>query len=278
MIKNAEGDVLYIGKTKLAKFIQEQRKKRNLTQEFLASTLKISRPTYVQIEQGERNLTIPEAEKLAEVFDISLDSFLRGKEGIKPIIKIEGKKKQAKKTEDKIRISVPQEKADKFRQILLYILKKVGGKPNIGMTVLYKLLYFMDFDYYEKYEDQLMGLVYLKNHHGPTPLLFEKLISDMVKNGEVETIKSKFYQYPQTKYLVNPKVEPDLSILNGKEQEHIDWELQQLSDLTARQLSERSHKDVPWVSAENGKPLDYESVFYRTPETSVREYDNTDED
>jgi transcriptional regulator with XRE-family HTH domain len=262
----------------LAKFIQEQRKKRNLTQEYLASALGISRPTYMQIELGERDLTITEAKKLAEVFDIPLENLLREKESIKPIVKIESKKEQAHKVKNEIRISVPQEKANKFRQVLLYVLKKVGGKPNIGMTVLYKLLYFMDFDYYEKYEDQLMGLVYLKNHHGPTPLLFEKLISDMVKNGEVEIIKSKFYQYPQTKYLVNPKIEPDLSILNGKEQEHIDWELQRLSDLTAIQLSELSHKDVPWVSAENGKPLDYESVFYRTPETSVREYDNTDED
>ncbi len=262
----------------LAKFIQEQRKKRNLTQEFLASALKISRPTYMQIEQGERDLTITEAKKLTEVFDIPFENFLEGKEDTKTVVKIEGKKKQKKEAESEIRISVPQEKADKFRQVLLYILKKVGGKPNVGMTVLYKLLYFIDFDYYEKYEDQLMGLVYLKNHRGPTPLLFENLIGGMVKNGEVEIIKSKFYQYPQTKYLVNPEVEPDLSVLNGKEQEHIDWELQRLSDLTATQLSDLSHKDVPWVSAENSKPLDYESVFYRTPETSVREYGNTDED
>lgn len=262
----------------LAKFVQEQRKKRHLTQEFLASALNISRPTYMQIELGERDLTITEAKKLAEIFDIPLEKFLREKESAKPVVKIEGKKEAARKVKEEIRISIPQEKVDKFRQVLLYVLKKAGGKPNIGMTALYKLLYFMDFDYYEKYEDQLMGLVYLKNHHGPTPLLFEKLIGDMVKKGEVEVIKSKFYQYPQTKYLVNPKVEPDLSILNGKEQEHIDWELQRLSDLTATQLSELSHKDVPWVSAENSKPLDYESVFYRTPETSVREYGNADED
>ncbi len=262
----------------LAKFIQEQRKKRNLTQEFLASALDISRPTYMQIELGERDLTITEAKKLAEVFDISFELFLQRKENARTVVKIEGEKKQAQKAESEIRISVPQEKVDKFRQVLLYILKKVGGKPNVGMTVLYKLLYFIDFDYYEKYEDQLIGLVYLKNHRGPTPLLFENLIGDMVKNGEVEIIKSKFYQYPQTKYLINPEVEPDLSILNGKEQEHIDWELQRLSDLTATQLSDLSHKDVPWISAENSKPLDYESVFYRTPETSVREYGNTDKD
>ena len=260
----------------LSKFIQQLRKRHNLTQEFLASKLGISRPTYVQIELGERDLTITEAKKLSEIFNIQFEDFLQGKEGAKTIVKIEGKK-QVQESKDEIRISVPQEKADKFRQILLYILKKVGGKPNVGMTVLYKLLYFIDFDYYEKYEDQLMGLVYFKNHHGPTPLLFENLISDLTKKGEVEIVKSKFYQYPQTKYLVNPEIEPDLSILNGQEQGHIDWELQRLSDLTANQLSDLSHKDVPWISADSGKQLDYESVFYRTPETSVREYDNTDE-
>lgn len=262
----------------LGKFIQQLRKKRDLTQEFLASELSISRPTYIQIEQGERDLTITEAKKLADIFSITFEDFLQGKEGLKAVVKMGEKKKKAQKTDNEIRISVPQERVDKFRQVLFYILKKIGGKPNVGMTVLYKLLYFIDFDYYEKYEDQLMGLVYLKNHHGPTPLLFENLIGDMVKNGEVEVVKSKFYQYPQTKYLVDPEIEPDLSILNGQEQGHIDSELKRLSDLTASQLSDLSHKDVPWISAEDGKPLNYESVFYRTSETSIREYDNADED
>jgi len=258
--------------------IQQLRKKHNLTQGFLALELEISRPTYAQIERGKRDLTISQARKLAEIFGITFENLLQGKEGIKTIVEVKGKKKLIQKKESEIRISIPQENVDKFRQILLYILKKVGGKSNVGMTVLYKLLYFIDFDYYEKYENQLMGLAYLKNHHGPTPLLFESLVHDMTKNGDVEIIKSKFYQYPQIKYLVNPEIIPDLSILNGQEKDHIDWELQRLSDLTAKQLSNLSHKDVPWISAENGKPLDYESVFYRTSETSVREYDNVDED
>ncbi|MBI2336776.1 MAG: DUF4065 domain-containing protein [Deltaproteobacteria bacterium] len=259
----------------LAKFIREQRKKHNLTQEFLASKLGISRPTYMQVELGERPLKIPEAEKLAELFDIPMENFLHAK-GHSVSVEIEKQKKRAKPEKDTIRISIPQERVDKFKQVLFYILKKVGGKPNVGMTVLYKLLYFIDFDYYEKYEEQLMGLVYLKHHHGPTPLLFEDLIIEMVKSSDVEIIKSKFYKYPQTKYLLNPNVEPDLSILNGQEKELIDWELQRLSDLTANQLSDLSHKDVPWLSTETGKPLDYESVFYRTAETSIRNYDHTD--
>ena len=117
-----------------------------------------------------------------------------------------------------------------------------------------------------------MGLMYIKNTHGPTPYFFSNLIDEMKSQGIIEEVKSKFYKYPQTKYLINPKIEPDLSILNGREIEHIEMELERLSDLTANKLSDLSHKDVPWISAEEGKPLDYEAVFYRTSDTSMREY------
>ncbi len=253
-------------------FIKQLRKKHNLTQEYIASELEMSRPTYLQIEHGERDLndlTITEAKKLAKIFNLSLEQLLQQKQPT-VIENVVTRQKPAKIKSEEIRISIPQERADKFKQVLLYILKKVGGKPNVGMTVLYKLLYFIDFDYYEKYEEQLMGLAYIKNHHGPTPILFKKLIDKMLTKGEVEEIKSKFYRYPQTKYLLNPSIEPNLTIINGQEKEHIDWELQRLSDLSATELSEISHRDVPWLTAEDGKPLDYESVFYRTTETSVR--------
>ena len=130
------------------KFIQQQRAKRDMTQEYLASELGISRPTYMQIEHGERELTIPEAKKLAALFDMSLENFLAEKDVELKVTITKVKKKVAQKTKEEIRISVPQEKAEKFEQVLLYILSKIGGKPNIGQTVLYKLLYFIDFDYY----------------------------------------------------------------------------------------------------------------------------------
>ena len=54
-----------------------------------------------------------------------------------------------------MRINVPQKNFQKFKEVLIYILNSVGAKPNIGETVIYKLLYFIDFDYYEKHEEQL---------------------------------------------------------------------------------------------------------------------------
>ena len=153
----------------LAKFIQQLRKKNDLTQEFLASELGISRPTYVQIEQGERELTISEAEKLASIFGIVFDDFVRGKDSSAKVEMTKGAKK-IKEEKQEMRISVPQKNLEKFKEVLLYVLSKVGGKPNVGEAVIYKLLYFIDFDFYEKFEEQLIGATYIKNHYGPTPV------------------------------------------------------------------------------------------------------------
>lgn len=256
----------------LGKFIQQQRTKRQMTQEFLASKLNISRPTYIQIEHGERELTISEAKKIASVFDISLKNFL-DENDVTPKVTIVRDKKTAKRVKEQFRISVPQEKAEKFEQTLLYILTKIGGKPNIGQTTLYKLLYFIDFDYYEKFEEQLIGAKYIKNHYGPTPVMFTSLINRMEEEKKVEKIKSKFYKHEQTKYLINPNEPLNLSALSAQELAHIDWEIDRLGGLTATQISVLSHKDTPWIAAKEREALEYEHVFYRPEETSVREYD-----
>ena len=257
----------------LYKKLKLLREQKRFSQEQLADELNISRPTYMQIEKGERELTISEAKKLASIFDMSLEDFLAGKESVNPVITIQRKKEVQRKDKNEIRINIPQEKAQKFEQVLLYILAKIGGKPNIGQTVLYKLLYFIDFDYYEKFEEQLIGAKYIKNHYGPTPLMFAKLVDRLEKKSKVEKIKSKFYKREQTKYLVNPNEALDLSALSAQELAHIDWEIARLGDMTATQISALSHLDTPWVAAGEREPLEYEHVFYRPEETSVREYE-----
>lgn len=255
----------------LAKFIQDQRKKCNLTQEFLASALKISRPTYIQIEQGKRDLTITEAEKLASIFGIPFEDFRRGEDSS---ITAEIKKEQEKpKTEQQeVRISVPQKNLKKFKEVLLYVLSKVGGKPNVGEAVIYKLLYFIDFDFYEKFEEQLVGATYIKNHYGPTPVEFKTIVDDMIKNGEVVKVEGKYFNYPQRKYLAVRR--PNLGVLSGREIEHIGDVLARLSDKNAKEMEDYSHEDIPWKTAKDGKPLSYESVFYRDEHYSVRNYED----
>ena len=250
-------------------FLLELRKNQGISQAFVAEKIGVSRASYIEIEKGAKELTLSQANTIAEIFNVTLPELISG-EKISDV-KVSIKDAPEKKEKQEIRIDVPQKNLKKFKEVLLYVLEKVGSKSNVGMTVLYKLLYFIDFDYYEKFEEQLVGATYIKNHFGPTPVEFKKIVESMESKGELETVKSKYFQHEQTKYL--PHREPDISVLNAKEIKHIDEVLSRLSDKNATELKDYSHKDVPWITAEDGRPLSYESVFYRTKDTSVREYE-----
>lgn len=252
--------------------LKKLRDQRNYSQEFLANHIGVSRPTYVQIEKGERELSLSEAQKIAALFGFTLENLLSGKiESPYKVTLVKGEKKIPEEPSE-IRISVPQKRIEKFKEILLYVLEKIGARPNVGESVLYKILYFIDFDYYEKYEEQLMGATYIRNHYGPTPVEFTKIVSEMEKGNEIEKVETKFYKYPQTKYF--PRREPQLNLLTGQETALIDDVINRLGHLTAKEISDYSHQDVPWMTAQEGMPIDYEAVFYRTPEYSVRTYDD----
>jgi transcriptional regulator with XRE-family HTH domain len=254
----------------LSKFIQQLRKKNNLTQEFLASKLGISRPTYVQIEQGGHDLTITEAQKLAGIFSMSLEDLLSGN---KKEVEIDFEEGKSKKTaEPEMRIVMPRANVKKFKEVLLYLLEKVGARPNIGETAIYKLLYFVDFDYYEKYEEQLTGARYIKNYFGPTPIEFKKITDQMMEKGEIERIKSRYFQHDQRKYL--PRRVADLKILSAQEIQHIDEVLARLAWKNAVELSNYSHSDTPWRVHKMGEEISYETVFYRDEDHSVRNYED----
>jgi len=244
------------------------RKESNFSQEYVARELGVSRPTYMQIEHGQREITITEAKKLASIFSISFEDFLTGKASQYKVI-LEGKK--INKSSD-VQIRVTKKNLEKFKQVLLYILGKIGSKPNVGETVIHKLLYFIDFDYYEKFEESLMGATYIKNHHGPTSIELKDIIDNMEKNGEIEAVKSQYFKYQQKKYL--PIKKPNLEAFSAREIEHIDDVLARLSDKNAKEIENYSHGDVPWKIAEDGRSLSYESVFYRDEHYSVRNYED----
>lgn len=252
---------------KFGKKIKYFRDKLDLSQNYVAKKIGIQRVALSQIENGKRKITAGEIFKLSKIFNISSDILLNLKNDIEVILE----KSNQKSTHNNIRISVPQKKIGKIKETLLYILQKVGGKPNFGETVLNKLLYFIDFDYYEKYEEQLLGATYIKNHYGPTPKELVTIIKNMEKNNEIRKLKDNYFKYPQTKYFALR--EPDLSKLNANEIFLIDDVLNKLGKMNANTITNYVHNDVPWLSTRDGEIIDYESVFYRTDPYSVRFYE-----
>jgi transcriptional regulator with XRE-family HTH domain len=253
---------------KLGEKIRILREKAGLSQQELAARIGVSRPTVSQIESGDRKLGPDELLSVARFFNVSADILLDISKEPRIVLERSGKSSIISMKND-IRVSVPQKNMRKFKEALLHILNKVGSRPNVGETVLYKLLYFIDFDYYEKFEEQLIGATYIKNHYGPTPVEFQKVIKSML-GKDIIKVENEYFNYPQTKYL--PLRQADISVFNGKELNVIENVLNRLSDMNAGQISDYSHEDVPWMVTEDGKPIEYETVFYRTRPYSVRQY------
>lgn len=271
--------------SKIADRLREIRDRQGLSQEKLADILGITRPAVSELERGARRLSAEELSRLAKALSISAD-YILGLVDL-PEVTLEydalaeeelvsyGEAREdaeliMRQPKQPARISVPRENVQKFKEALLHITTEVGSRPNVGETVIYKMLYFIDFDYYEKYEEQLIGASYQKSPFGPTPVEFDTIVEQMIADDELHRVARTYHGHEQKKYL--PIREADLSIFSGSEIAMINDVIARLSRMGARQISEYSHNDIPWLTAQIGEIIPYESVFDRTAQYSVRDY------
>ena len=179
---------------------------------------------------------------------------------------------EAVQKSEELQIRVEEERPDVFRQVILYVLDRVEGKPDVGEAVLHKLFYFIDFDYYEKFEENLMGETYVKNGYGPTSVNLTRILRCMEEEGTIQKTEQVYHNYIQNRYLNTGRSDTDL--LRARDIEHIDQVLARFSGMSPAELSEYSHNDIPWKCARYGEPIPYETVFYRDDRYSVSESDD----
>ena len=254
-------------KKQIGQRLTSLRKIKGLSQEDLAKSIEISRSSMAQIESGNRGIDILEMQKLSLKLGFSLDEFMSNSFNLHPEV-IE--KAPLKLKENKVRISEPSLQVEKFKNVLLYLLERCAAKPNVGETVLNKLLYFSDFNYYELYEEHLTGAEYRKLPFGPVPQKLDAVINQMIDAKQLQRVKTEYHGYQQTRYL--PLEKADLSALKASEKEVIDRVVEQMSDWSATAISDYSHKDMPWLASKDGEEINYELAFYRDLPFSVRNY------
>lgn len=236
---------------KLGERIKGLRIQSGLSQADVATKLDLSRQAIGQIENGDRAVDGIELAHIADLFSVSVDSLLR-----------EPEEKKVQRFSNKLHISFEPKK---LRNLLLYVLSRCGGKPNVGETVLYKLLYFIDFDSFELRSEAVTGMNYLKLQYGPVPLQsqFMPIVNEMEKKGELKIIKQIYREMAQKKYVA--LVDPDLDDLPAAELKIASSVIDRLSDMTATQIKAYAHEDIPWIATEPDEVIDYRLVFDRSP-------------
>ncbi|OGF79462.1 hypothetical protein A2W54_02240 [Candidatus Giovannonibacteria bacterium RIFCSPHIGHO2_02_43_13] len=150
----------------------------------------------------------------------------------------------------------------KYQNAVLYLCQKLKGEVR-GKKKLAKLLYFADFDLYEKTQKSITGDVYRAFPMGPVPSALEEITAEMAKN---KTLVIEHAEGPEG---YNPTevykclTEPDLTVFDTEERNMLDRIVVKYGHLNGKQLEELSHAEAPYIGTELRKEIPYELAFYR---------------
>jgi DNA-binding XRE family transcriptional regulator len=232
----------------VAKKIKDLRKEFNFSQTKLAKLLWINRVTLSLIESWEKKLKEEDIKKLSEIFEEDINIFRNKTELLNKIDKLYD-----------------------FKKILLYVLNKVKDKKNVWKTVLYKLLYFIEFNHYEKFGKSLLWIEFIKWPKWPVVLNAHKIFNEMRDKWQIIEIITKYKTFPQYKLVSNIK-NINLTDLKPEQIKIIDDVIKKLWDMTATQISKYSHEDMPYkATREIGDIISKGLVFYRSSAYSITE-------
>lgn len=150
----------------------------------------------------------------------------------------------------------------KYEQVILFFCSKLGGEVR-GKKKMAKLLYFADFDYFEKTEKSITGDTYRAFPMGPLPSALEKITADMIqkKMVVVESVAERDGYIPTEIY--RSTCAPDMEVFNDQEKKTLDQTVLKYGHLTGKQLEDISHAEAPYIGTELREEIPYELAFYR---------------
>lgn len=236
-----------ISQKKLGQKIKAWREERDVSQERFAKTVDLSRVAVSEVERGNRSVDAMELVKIAKFFNIGIDVLLSDDNLL-----------EDNTTENKFNFE-----PNKLKNVILYILEKCGGKPNLGETVLYKLLYFVDFDCFEKTGRPVTGLNYVSRQFGPVPVLEEyyTVVTEMQGANQLKIFSQDYYGWAQKRYVALTNYEE--GSLSLKEVIIIDSVINRLSDMSAKKIEDYVHEDAPWKLTKEKEIIPYHLAFDR---------------
>ena len=222
-----------VKKNKLGALVKGLREKRGLSQAEAAEKLGVSRSSYIAIEQGKRELTISEAQKLSDI--LGVDFFELADER--------------------------QIKREKYKQMILFFLRLFGKDKKTGVpkTKLAKLLYLADFAHFYENLQSMSGLKYRKIDHGPVPDDYFYLLEEMTDSGELEIKELSGGAHMIKEGRFASRVSDNL--LSFEEKKTIKKIYKKWRDAKTQEIVDFTHKQIPYRFANYKEIVPYELIL-----------------
>jgi hypothetical protein len=149
--------------------------------------------------------------------------------------------------------------SEKFGELVLYISKLQEDDPSFGRVKLSKLLFFSDTEAYGRFGGSITGAEYQKGEFGPVARQFPGVERDLIRRGDAKGLLRESFGFEQ-KSLV-PQRDPRLEVFTEKEQALVLEIVAEHRDMTAAEISAKSHREMGWRVARLNELIPYESVF-----------------
>lgn len=148
----------------------------------------------------------------------------------------------------------------KYESSILYLCKKLNGEIR-GKKKLAKLLYYLDFDCFEKNNSSITEDIYKALPMGPFPMHLTNITSEMVKKKYLKIDTIQEFNIPT--HIYQCLQEPDINVFSSKEKKMLDRVLLKYGHLSGKELENLSHEEAPYIGTLPGKEITYELAYYR---------------
>ncbi|MCB9812227.1 DUF4065 domain-containing protein [Candidatus Nomurabacteria bacterium] len=225
-------------KTKYSQTIKNVREARGLTQDEVAKKLGMSRPTYIAVEKGSRELTVSEFDVLSGVLGVSMEELELGMVA----------------------------NFEKYKQMILLYLRD-SGKAGIRRTKLAKLVYLADFAWFYYHLESMSGMLYRRLPYGPVPDMYFRALLELEEEGKITvTTMDDGDKVSYTYHESTSNKAQKFSAISNEEEELIHKISSHWKGKRGSELVNFTHNQLPWAICHENEIIPYSLITQEDPD------------
>ena len=131
---------------------------------------------------------------------------------------------------------------------LMVLVSRHPKVSDVGLTKLWKLIFFLDQESLQTLGETITGSEYIKYEHGPVPSRGEKHLKKLFRDKSVVCRQRMYSGYRLNE--IRPQRTPEVAVFAKEELDLAERVCRRLGQKSAAQLSELSHANPAWHYAE----------------------------
>jgi len=139
-----------------------------------------------------------------------------------------------------------------FEQVVLFLLQRAPGE-QLGITKLWKLVYYVDLMHLEQFERTVTDVRFIKGRHGPIPERGLAMLEELAGKQAIEITRIPRFRHAQ--HLCRALATPDLRELDFSERAILEEIALDWMRATTRQIELAVRESTPWKTAKYGDAI-----------------------